>query len=155
VPVRIESRKARFVLPVLWFLASHVLTVKTPVGKKVRPHVLAGGAPLIRVKSDDLLAAGIERVPKTVGVRGGLPVLEDDRVLDVANVIWCTGFKEDFSWIDVPIFDDDGDPMLERGVAGDQGLYFVGRDFQYSFVSENVGGVGRDAKYIVKRIASR
>jgi putative flavoprotein involved in K+ transport len=155
VPLRIETRKARFVLPILWFIASHVLTVKTPVGRKVRPHVLADGAPLIRVKSDDLLAAGIERVPKTVGVQGGLPVLEDGRVLDVANVIWCTGFKEDFSWIDVPIFDDDGEPMLERGVACDRGLYFVGRDFQYSFVSENVGGVGRDAKYIAKLIASR
>jgi putative flavoprotein involved in K+ transport len=155
VPLRIETRKARFVLPILWFIASHVLTVKTPVGRKVRPHVLADGAPLIRVKSDDLLAAGIERVPKTVGVHGGLPVLEDGRVLDVANVIWCTGFKEDFSWIHVPVFDGETEPMLERGVAGDGGLYFVGRDFQYSFVSENVGGVGRDAKYIAKLIASR
>src|SRR5207249_7942092 len=79
VPVRIESRKARFVLPVLWFVASHILTVRTPIGRKVRPHVLAGGAPLIRVKSKDLLAAGVERVPKTVATRDGRPVLEDGR----------------------------------------------------------------------------
>jgi len=102
VPIRIESRKARFVVPILWFIASRVLTVKTPIGRKVRPHVLEDGAPLIRVKSKDLLAAGVERVAKTVGARDGLPVLEDGRVIDVANVIWCTGFRQDFSWIDVP-----------------------------------------------------
>jgi putative flavoprotein involved in K+ transport len=155
VPLRIESGKARFVVPVLWFIASHVLTVKTPIGRKVRPHVLSGGAPLIRVKSEDLLAAGVERVAKTVGVRDGLPVLEDGRVMDVANVIWCTGFRQDFSWLDVPVFGEDSEPMHERGVASEPGLYFVGLDFLYSFTSENVGGVGRDARHIAKHIASR
>jgi putative flavoprotein involved in K+ transport len=154
IPFRIGTRKDRLALPILWFIASHVLTTKTPIGRKARPHVLAEGAPLIRVKSEDLLAAGVERVPKTIGVSEGLPALEDGRVLDVANVIWCTGFREDYSWIDLPVFGDDGEPMLERGVANERGLYFVGRDFQYSFVSENVGGVRMDAKYIAKHIAA-
>src|SRR5213593_1478730 len=65
-PLRIEHPLRRLVVPILWFVASHVLTVKTPIGRKVRPHVLEGGAPLIRVKSQDLLAAGVERVAKTV-----------------------------------------------------------------------------------------
>jgi putative flavoprotein involved in K+ transport len=155
VPVRIESRAARFVLPVLWFIASHVLTVKTPIGRKARPHVLASGAPRIRVKSDDLREAGVESVPRTVAVQDGLPVLEDGRVLDVANVIWCTGFRHDFDWIDIPVFDGDSAPVHERGVASEPGLYFVGLDFLYAFTSENVGGVYRDAKHIVKHIASR
>jgi putative flavoprotein involved in K+ transport len=155
VPVRIESRRARFVVPVLWFVASHVLTVRTPIGRKVRPHVLASGAPRIRVKSDDLREAGVEAVPRTVGVQDGRPVLEDGRLLDVANVIWCTGFRHDFRWIDVPVLDEDLEPLHERGVASESGLYFVGLDFQYSFTSENVGGVGRDARRIVKHIASR
>jgi putative flavoprotein involved in K+ transport len=155
VPIRIESRLARLVLPVLWFVASHVLTVKTPIGRKVRPHVLANGAPLIRVKADDLREAGVERVPRTVGVEDGLPVLEDGRVMDVANVIWCTGFRQDFSWIDVPVFDGDSGPIHERGVASERGLYFVGLDFLYAFTSENVGGVRRDAKHIARHIASR
>jgi len=156
IPFRIEHPLRRVVLPLLWFVASHVLTVKTPIGRKVRPHVLQDGAPLIRVKSQDLLAAGIERVGKTVGVRHGLPVLEDGRVLDVANVIWCTGFRQDFSWIEVPVFgEDDTGPMHERGVASEPGLYFVGLDFLFSFTSENVGGVRRDARHIAKHIASR
>jgi putative flavoprotein involved in K+ transport len=155
VPVRIESRKARLVLPVLWFIASHVLTVKTPLGRKVRPHVLEDGAPLIRVKSEDLARASVERVPRTVGVRDGLPLLEDGRVPDVANVIWCTGFRQDYRWIDVSVLDDGAEVRHERGVCSEAGLYFLGLDFLYSFTSENVGGVRRDARYIAKHIASR
>jgi putative flavoprotein involved in K+ transport len=155
VPFRIDSRLARFVLPVLWFVASHVLTVKTPLGRKARPHVLASGAPRIRVKSDDLREAGVETVPRVSGVQDGLPVLEDGRVMDVSNVIWCTGFRQDYGWIDVPVFDGDCLPVHERGVVSEPGLYFVGLDFLHSFASENVGGVYRDAKHIVRHIASR
>jgi putative flavoprotein involved in K+ transport len=154
IPFRIEHPLRRLVVPVLWFVASHVLTVKTPIGRKIRPHVLESGAPLIRVKSQDLLAAGVERVAKMTGAQDGLPVLEDGRVMDVANVIWCTGFRQDFSWIDVPVFGEDSEPMHERGVASEPGLYFVGLDFLYSFTSENVGGVRRDARHIAKHIAS-
>jgi len=155
VPVRIESPLARLVLPVLWFVASHVLTVRTPLGRKIRPHVLESGAPRIRVKTDDLVGAGVEQVSKTAGVQDGLPVLEDGRVLDIANVIWCTGFRQDFGWIDVPVFESDGSPAHQRGVTAERGLYFVGLDFLYSFTSENVGGVRRDARQIAKHIASR
>jgi putative flavoprotein involved in K+ transport len=154
IPVRIESRKARLALPILWFVAGHILTVRTPIGRKVRPHVLSEGAPLIRVKSEDLLAAGVERVPKTVGVRDGLPVLEDGRMLEVANVIWCTGFRQDFSWIDVAVFGEANEPVQLRGVTAEPGLYFLGLDFLYSFASENVGGVRRDARHVARHIAS-
>jgi putative flavoprotein involved in K+ transport len=155
VPFRIESRLRRVFLPELWLVASHVLTVRTPLGRKVRTHALEHGAPRIRVKSDDLREAGVEQVPRTVGVQDGVPVLEDGRVLDVANVIWCTGFRPDFGWIDLPVFDGDGAPVHERGVAAVPGLYFVGLDFLYSFVSENVGGVYRDARHIADHIAAR
>jgi putative flavoprotein involved in K+ transport len=155
VPFRIETRLARFVLPILWLVASRVLTVKTPLGRKIQPHVLASGAPRIRVKADDLEAAGVAQVPRTVAIVEGLPVLEDGRVLDVANVIWCTGFRQDFTWIDVPVFGEDHRLQHERGVTSEPGLYFLGLDFLYAFTSENVGGVGRDAGYIAKRINSR
>jgi putative flavoprotein involved in K+ transport len=154
VPVRIESPLRRLFVPILWFVASHVLTTRTPLGRKVRPHVLAEGAPRVRVKTADLKAAGVMTVPRTVGVEDGRPVLEDGRVLDVENVIWSTGFHQDFSWIDVPVFDDDLQPLQTRGATSSPGLYFVGLDFLYSFASENVGGVRRDAKHIVKHMVS-
>jgi putative flavoprotein involved in K+ transport len=103
LPWRIDGRGAHAVLPVLWFLANHVLTVRTPLGRAMRPHVRSHGGPLLRVKRADLRAAGVERTDARVaGVRDGKPLLEDGRALDVANVIWCTGFGKDVSWIGLP-----------------------------------------------------
>ena len=88
-------------------------------------------------------------------MRDGLPVLEDDRVLDVANVIWCTGFHPGFSWINLPVLGEEG-PMHERGVvATEPGLYFVGLAFLYAASSSMIHGVGRDAEHVVQAIASR
>ncbi|MPZ99387.1 MAG: FAD-dependent oxidoreductase [Dehalococcoidia bacterium] len=136
-------------------LFHRVLTVKTPIGRKMRPKLMSKGTPLIRVKPRDLAAAGVQRVPRTEGVRDGKPVLEDGRVLDVTNVIWCTGYHPGFSWIDLPVLGE-REPMHELGVAsGEPGLYFVGLEFLYSVSSEQIHGVGRDAKRIAKVITER
>jgi putative flavoprotein involved in K+ transport len=93
---------------------------------------------------------------KTVAVEAGKPVLADGQVLDVANVIWCTGLRPDYRWIDLPIVDDDGWPVQTRGVVDSTpGLYFLGLLFQYSFTSMLVVGAGRDAAYVADRIATR
>ena len=156
IPVRHGAAAAMFVLPVVKFLGTRVLTVDTPIGRKVRPQFVSHGAPLIRKKSRDLEAAGVERVARVVGVRDGLPLLEDGRVLDVANVIWCTGFRSDFDWIDLPPFVKNGEPVQYRGVVASQpGLYFVGLEFLYAAASATIPGIGRDAGYVAKHIASR
>jgi putative flavoprotein involved in K+ transport len=90
-----------------------------------------------------------------VGVRDGLPVLEDDSVLDVANVVWCSGFQTDFRWIDLPVFGDDGEPVHYRGVVDSEpGLYFLGLVFLDSLSSDVLPGRGRDAGYIAKHISA-
>ena len=157
IPFDIEGRPARVIIRGLWFVANHILTVKTPLGRKVRPEVRAHGGPLIRVKARHLDEAGVEHVPaKVAGVHEGLPVLEDGRVVEAANVIWCTGFRLDFGWIDLAIVGDDGYPLEDRGiVASAPGVYFVGLPFQRSFASMLIGGVGKDAAYVAKHIASR
>lgn len=156
IPFRHGPTAARFALPLVRFAGYHVLTLKTPIGRKVQPRFLHHAAPLIRVKLKDLVAAGVEQVPRTVGVWDGRPELEDGRVLDVSNVIWCTGFRNAFEWIDFPIFDEDGRPVQERGVVREvPGLYFVGLLFQYAAASDVLPGIGRDAEYVAKHIASR
>jgi len=160
VPFRIERAPARFVfLPLMFRVIGHrVLTVRTPIGRKMRPKLLSHGAPLVRVKPKDIAAAGVERVSRVVGVRDGLPLLEDDRAIEVANVIWCTGFRPDFSWIDLPVFGDQEEPIEpihRRGIVGDEpGLYFVGLFFLYAMSSGFLPGVRRDAEHVVKDIDS-
>lgn len=156
VPFRVEGAVGRLMVPVVLRLLFHrVLTVSTPMGRRARPKMIARGEPLVRVKPKDLVAAGVERVPRVVGARDGLPLLEDDRVADVANVIWATGFHPDFSWIDLPGLGD-GEPDHDRGVARTEpGLYFVGLKFLYSVSSSQIHGVGRDAERIARTIAAR
>jgi putative flavoprotein involved in K+ transport len=162
VPFRHGGALARHIfLPLMFRVIGHrVLTVDTRVGRKMRPKLLSHAAPLVRVKPADMAAAGIHRVSRVVGTRDGLPVLEDGRDLPVENVIWCTGFRPDFSWIDLPIFGDQGrdpnEPIHVRGIVADEpGLYFVGLAFLYAMSSGFLPGVGRDAEHVVNHIASR
>jgi putative flavoprotein involved in K+ transport len=157
VPFRIEGAVGRLLLPFIFrFLFHRVLTVDTPVGRKVRPKAVSQGGPLIRVKPKDLAAAGVQRVPRVVGVRNGLPLLEDGGALEVANVVWCTGFHPGFSWIDLPVFAGNGEPAHQRGiVASEPGLYFVGLHFLYALSSTMIHGVERDAERVADAIASR
>jgi putative flavoprotein involved in K+ transport len=156
-PTRPGSVADRLVTPIIWFVFSHVLTVNRPLGRKAAAQLRNHGLPLARVRSADLRAAGVKRIhARTVAAQDGLPLLDDGRVLDVANVIWCTGYRPAFGWIDLPIFDDDGEPRHERGViATVPGLYFVGLFFLSAATSSLVGGVGKDAAYIADQIAAR
>jgi putative flavoprotein involved in K+ transport len=157
IPFRIETFLARnFLVRLVRFVGHHVLTVSTPIGRKVRPKLLSKAAPLVRVKPQDLIDAGIERVPRVVGVRSGRPLLANDRTLDVNNVIWCTGYHPGFAWIKMPIFGEDARPVHERGIVhGMPGMYFVGLHFLYAMSSASLIGVSRDAERVVKALASR
>jgi len=153
----IDTWRARVVWPVMVFVASHILTMRTPIGRKMAPFVRMGGGPLLRVRSGDLAEAGVERFDARVAsVRDGKPVLDDGRVLDVANVVWSTGFRPDYGWIEVPDFvAEDGWPTGIRGAAAAPGLYFLGVPFTYGFTSMLVLGADRDAAYVVDRVVER
>jgi putative flavoprotein involved in K+ transport len=157
IPWRIESVFARHVLMrLVRFIGHHVLSLKTPIGRKVRPKMLHHTTSLIRVKPKDFELAGIERVGKTIGVRDGLPVVASGESLDVQSIIWCTGYANGFSWIDLPIFDSIGDPMHDQGVVPRvPGLYFVGLHFLYAMSSATLMGIARDAKRIARQVAAR
>ncbi|KAE8764462.1 flavin-containing monooxygenase [Georgenia thermotolerans] len=151
---RPSARVANVVVPIVF---QHLLTLRTPIGRKIAPAVRRGGAaPLIRVKRRHLAEAGVELTPaRTVGTRDGLPLLDDGRVLDVRNVLWCTGYREDFRWVEPAPLDETGYPCHHRGVVdGVPGLYFAGLPFQFAYASMLILGAGRDAEHVARHIAA-
>jgi putative flavoprotein involved in K+ transport len=142
-----------------WLVGSWILghlTVDTRLGQKGREFNRNRGAPLVRFSSRDLIKAGVKRLPRVEGVVDGNPRLADGRTLEVASVVWATGFRPDFSWIELPILGEDGYPLQYRGVVdAAPGLYFLGLPFQHTFASAVIGGVGKDARYIAGHIAER
>jgi putative flavoprotein involved in K+ transport len=157
LPLRPEQRRARFMFPLIVFAWRHVLTRRTPIGRKVMPHIRHHGGPMIRVHREDLAERGVDRrTSRLTGVEGGLPRLEDGTVVDASTVIWATGFRQVFDWIRIPVLGENGWPQEKRGVVdGVPGLYFCGLAFQYAFASMVFPGVGRDAAYVADRIAAR
>jgi putative flavoprotein involved in K+ transport len=157
VPVRLDHWSARLVFPAIGFLAKHVITRRTPIGRKKMDDVRFHGLPMVRVKRSDLQARGVDRIlGRVTGVQDGRPVVDGVGALDVANVVWCTGFRQVFDWIDLPVLGTDGWPVETRGVVADApGLFFCGLAFQYAFSSMVLPGVGRDAAFVADRIAER
>jgi putative flavoprotein involved in K+ transport len=155
-PFRPERLSGRILMPLVGpVILNRVLTTSNPLGRKFRSKMLHKAAPLLRVKPKDLVAAGVERVGRVTGVVDGYPNLDDGSVVDVANVVWCTGFEPGFSWIDLPVFDDDGHVVHKRGVVDAvPGIYFVGLKFLYSVLSDTLLAAGRDAGYVVDHFAN-
>jgi len=143
LPLWVQSR-------LYWWLIHDALTTATRAGRRLRDDSAGSGAPLIRVTPRALRSAGVERAGRTAGVTDGRPRLEDGRVLDVAAVVWCTGYAPDFARVGI-----DGELRHERGVVRDlPGLYVLGLPFQHTLSSSLIGGVGRDAAYIARHIAA-
>jgi putative flavoprotein involved in K+ transport len=157
--VWLAGRATGAVSPVLysrpsWWLATTLITTKTSMGRKMATQLRTKGTPLVRIRESDFATAGIARVPRVEGVEGGKPRLNDGRLLDVRNVVWCTGFKHDYGWIKLPPTAGGHIPTHERGVvASEPGLSFMGLPFQFGHNSALIDGVGRDAEYVVSRIA--
>ncbi|HET9325938.1 MAG TPA: FAD-dependent oxidoreductase [Candidatus Eisenbacteria bacterium] len=158
VPFRIENPVAqRVIMPLLFRVIFHrIMTVDTPIGRKLRPKFTKKGLPLIRTKFADLAKAGVNLVPRAEGVSQGRPRLADGTVLDVKSVVWCTGFDIGRGWIDLPVFDEHEEPVQNRGVVpSEPGLYFVGPHFLYSASSTMIHGIGRDAQRVAETIGQR
>ena len=154
LPIRHGRAAARFVFPLVRFAGLHVLSLGTPIGRRVLPRLADRAAPLIRTRRKELAAAGVASVGRVTGVSEGFPVA-DGRALAVTNVIWCTGFCSDFEWLHVPAFDDAGRIRQWRGVVDSvPGLYVLGLDAMYSINSDSLPGIVRDAAYLARRIAA-
>jgi putative flavoprotein involved in K+ transport len=153
VPVDIDKPSNRPATAMVMFALKHVLTLRTPMGRRARRAQLGHGLQLIRNKLADLDAAGVIRVDRITEVRSGRPVSADGTVVDVTTVVWCTGSRPDHSFLDLPLtLADDGLPAHHRGVADETGLYLIGASFQFAAASETIQGLDRDARYVARHL---
>jgi len=155
VPFRIEGRLGRALLPIVAFMFRRVLTLDTPIGRKAQRNTLGHGKPLVRTKLSDLQAAGVQRVDRIAGIREGRPITEDGHVLQPQTVVWCTGYRPDYSWIELPVTDSSGHAINERGVSAEARLYFIGAEFQYALASATIQGLDQDARYLMEAMAKQ
>ncbi|MFW9996082.1 MAG: flavin-containing monooxygenase [Candidatus Odinarchaeota archaeon] len=129
-------------------------TLDSFIGKWLYRREQNKGEPLLGISMKDVLESRkIVHVPSVKAVKNDMIILEDNQDLQVRNIIWATGFRNDYSWINLDVLDKQGKPLHKRGVATKiRGLYFIGLNWLYRANSSNIGGVGRDAEYIASEI---
>ncbi len=135
-----------------WWLTKTGLikkTVESRIGRRARDRDT-----LIGSSTRDVKREGVEVNPRVVGVSGGAVTFGDGSELNVDAVIWATGYRYEFGWIDVPVFDQKGDVLHRRGVTECPGLYFLGLTWQHTRGSALLGWVKDDAEFISERISA-
>jgi putative flavoprotein involved in K+ transport len=135
-----------------WLTKARILdkSVETRLGQRLSTReTLIGSSPRELKRR-----YGVELKPRAVDGAGGTVRFEDGSELDVDAVIWATGYRPDYSWIKLPIFDDDGRLRQRRGVTDVPGLYFLGLTWQHTRGSALIGWVKDDAGFIAERIAA-
>jgi putative flavoprotein involved in K+ transport len=136
-----------------WWLTKTGLihkTVESRLGRRLKDRdTLIGSSPreIRRRFGVDLRARAIASSGRTVR-------FEDGSEIQVDAVIWATGYRPDYTWVDLPLFDPDGRLRHRRGVTDVPGLYFVGLTWQHTRGSALIGWVKDDAEFIAERIAA-
>jgi putative flavoprotein involved in K+ transport len=137
-----------------WWLTKTGLirkTVESRIGRR-----LEGRDTLIGSKPRELRRRyGVELKPRVVGASGRTISFADGTELDADAVVWATGYRSDYSWIEPPVLDADGRVRHRRGVTEVPGLYFLGLSWQHTRGSALIGWVKDDAEFIAAEIADR
>jgi putative flavoprotein involved in K+ transport len=136
-----------------WYLDGTGLIRKTTASRIGRR--LSGRDTLIGSRPRTLRRRhGVHLHGRTLDAVGHTVTFSDGHRLDPGAVIWATGFKVDHSWIDVPVFDDRGRVVHQRGVTGSPGLYFLGLSWLHTRGSALIGWVKDDAEYLAQTIST-
>jgi putative flavoprotein involved in K+ transport len=134
-----------------WLTKTGVLstTVESPVGRRLQHRdTLIGSSPRELRRH-----YGVGVTPRAIAASGRTVTFEDGTQVEVDALIWATGYRPDYSWIDLPIFDEHGRLRHRRGVTG-SGLYFLGLTWQWTRGSALIGWVKDDAEFIAQQIAA-
>jgi putative flavoprotein involved in K+ transport len=135
-----------------WLTKTRILstTVESRLGSKLRHRdTLIGSTPRELKRR-----YGVELRPRATAASGRTVIFEDGSELEVGAVIWATGYRPDYSWIDLQIFDEGGRLRHRRGITDVPGLYFLGLTWQWTRGSALIGWVKDDAEFLAERIAA-
>ena len=145
LPQRVAGRD------LFWWLTKTGLihkTVESRLGRRLKDRdTLIGSSPRELKRR-----YGVELKPRAIAASGRTVRFEDGSEVEVDAVIWATGYRPDYSWIDLPIFDSDGRLRHRRGVPDVPRLYFLGLTWQHTRGSALIGWVKEDAEFIAERI---
>ena len=133
-----------------WLTKTHVLstTVESRLGRRLRHRdTLIGSSPRELKRR-----YGVELKPRATAASGRRVSFEDGSEVEVDAVIWATGYRPDYSWIDLPVLDSNGRLRHRRGVTDVPGLYFLGLTWQHTRGSALIGWVKDDADFLAERI---
>jgi len=136
-----------------WLKALGILdvTVDSPLGRWLRTRDPLFGTDLRRLRREH----GLVLMPRVTDADAERVHFADGRSLQVSSIIWATGFRSDYGWVDLPVFDAQGRPVHRRGVTSAPGLYFLGLPWQYRRGSALLLDVGRDAEYLAEQIVAK
>ncbi len=124
-------------------------TVTSRIGRRMKDRdTLIGSSPRAARKQ------GIELRARATGAEGSTVSFADGSDLAVGAVVWATGSRVDHSFVELPVFDDRGQPLHERGVTVVPGLYFLGMAWQHTRGSALLGWVKDDAQHVARAIES-
>jgi putative flavoprotein involved in K+ transport len=135
-----------------WLTKTRVLsaTVESRLGSRLQHRdTLIGSSPRGITRRH-----GVELKPRAMRASERTVAFEDGSEVEVNAVIWATGYRSDYSWIDLPLVDSSGRLRHRRGVTDVLGLYFLGLTWQHTRGSALIGWVKDDARFIAKRIAA-
>jgi putative flavoprotein involved in K+ transport len=135
-----------------WLTRLGFMQVNT--GTRLGQRVQARGELVIGTSRRRLAQAGVILHPGVVEASGHTVRFADGHSLDVGVVIWATGYRSDYSWLQVPDVIHDGRVSHRRGVTDVPGLYFLGLSWQHTRGSALLGFVGSDAAYLADHVAS-
>jgi putative flavoprotein involved in K+ transport len=148
LPQRLLGKDLQWWLHTLGFMR---LTAESWLARKLRGSDPIIGTDLSKLRRE----RGLQIAGRAERADGEHITTSDGLRLNVRNVIWATGYRPDYAWIHVPVFDGQGAPIHRRGVTSAPGLYFLGLVWQHRRGSSLLGGVGEDAAYLAEHLASR
>jgi putative flavoprotein involved in K+ transport len=136
-----------------WFTKAGLM--RKPADSRLARRVRARGEMTVGTSAGDVEALGVQLHGRVTRTSGRHVAFADDTSVQVDGVVWATGYRSAYDWVDIPGFVVDGHVAQTRGVTDIPGLYVLGLPWQHTRGSSLLGFVKHDAAYLAERVRER